>query len=237
MAQNKLIVALDTDDLKEAECLVDSLSGVVKIFKVGSVLFTAHGLEAINMVQAKGSEVFLDLKFHDIPHTIRKVSRLITRYEVFMFDVHSSGGEVMMAEAVCAAKEESEKLNLRRPLVLGVTVLTSIDEDIWRDLGVKRDIKGQTIHLAQLSHRAGLDGVVASARDISAIRTNLGDSFIILSPGIRPEWVNLSEDDQKRFMPPKEAVERGCDYIVLGRPITEARDPRQAAERVLAEIA
>lgn len=232
----RLIVALDTDDLEKAERFVDELSSVVKLFKVGSILFTAHGLEAINMVQGKGCEVFLDLKFHDIPYTVKKTSRFITRHKVFMFNLHASGGEMMLAEAVRGVDEESKKLNIRRPLVLGVTVLTSIDKNTWRDLGVKRDIKSQVIHLAQLSHRAGLDGVVASPEDAPHIRADLGEDFIILSPGIRPAWANIGEDDQKRFMQPKEATEAGCNYIVLGRPITGAKDPRQAAERVIKEI-
>ncbi len=237
MRADRLIVALDTDDLKKAASLVDALSGLVKFFKVGSVLFTAHGLAAVNMVHAKNCEVFLDLKFHDIPQTVKNVSGLIARSKVFMFNLHSSGGEVMLTAAVCAAGEESKKLNLRRPLVLGVTVLTSIDENMWRDLGAKREIRSQVIHLAQLSRKAGLDGVVASARDAPDIRANLGEDFIIVSPGIRPAGANIAEDDQKRFTTPKEAVEAGCSYIVLGRPISEAKNPREAAERVIAEIA
>jgi orotidine-5'-phosphate decarboxylase len=235
--KTKLIVALDTDDLKKAKALVDMLSGVVKFFKIGSILFTAHGLEAINMVRAKGCEVFLDLKFHDIPHTVKRVSSIITRYKVFMFNVHSLGGERMMAEAADAARRESKRLNIRRPLVLGVTILTSIDKNMWQDLGVKGEIKSQVIHLARLSKRAGLDGVVASAQDAPDIRANLGEDFIILSAGIRPEWASIKpEDDQRRFATPLEAVRGGCNYIVLGRPITEAPNPREAVERVLAEI-
>jgi len=236
MAGNKLIVALDTDDLKKAERLVDELFGVVKIFKVGSILFTAYGFKAVNMVQRKGCEVFLDLKFHDIPYVVKETSRFVTRHKVFMINLHASGGEMMMAEAVRAVDKESKKLNIRRPLVLGVTVLTSIDKNTWGDLGIKREIKSQVIHLAQLSHRAGLDGVVASPEDAADIRANLGKDFIILSPGIRPAWVKLSEDDQKRFMQPWEAMKAGCNYIVLGRPISEAKDPRKAAERIIAEI-
>ncbi len=237
-AKQKLIVALDTDDLKKAEDLVDTLSGVVEIFKVGSVLFTAHGFKAVEMVQGKDCEVFLDLKFHDIPYTVGKASRLVARHNVFMFNLHASGGRAMIVAAVSGAREESERLNLRRPLMLGVTVLTSIDENAWRDLGVDRDIKSQVIHLAQLSRQAGLDGVVASPRDAADIRAGLnpGEDFIILSPGIRPVGANISGDDQKRFMTPKEAVERGCSYIVLGRPITAAEDPRRAAEKIIAEM-
>lgn len=233
---HKLIVALDTDNLDKTKELINRLSGIVKIFKVGSVLFTACGWDAIDMVHDKGAEVFLDLKFHDIPNTVKSVSQIATRHNIFMFNVHASGGYQMMREAKNASAEEAKKLNIRPPHILGVTVLTSIDKEALTALGINKEPKDVVIHLADLASKAGLDGVVASPEEAGDIRKSLGEDFIIVSPGIRPGAIKAGKDDQKRFATAKEAIDNGADYIVVGRPITEAENPRKAAEEILSEI-
>lgn len=221
---DKLIVALDLDNLEKAEELVDKLYPKVKYFKVGSQLFTNCGPEIIKFIKRKKAKVFLDLKFHDIPNTVASAASLATRLEVDIFNLHACGGTEMMKAALTASEKEAEKLKIKRPKIIAVTVLTSQKSSIE-----------EVLKYASLAKQAGLDGVVASAQEAKAIREKMGKDFIIVTPGIRPGSFN-KKDDQKRIATPKEAVENGADYIVVGRPIIEAENPVKVTDEILKEI-
>ncbi|MBL7068787.1 MAG: orotidine-5'-phosphate decarboxylase [Candidatus Omnitrophica bacterium] len=232
--KDRIIVALDVNDAESCKALLDKLYPTIKAFKVGSQLFTAVGQEAINMIKRKGASCFLDLKFHDIPATVGKTSASATSLGADLFDMHASGGFDMMKEAVRSSEETAERLKIKKPLILGVTVLTSMDKKDLEDLGIKRDTKDEVLFLAELAKKAGLDGVIASADETESIKKNLGKGFVVVTPGIRPSWTKKA--DQKRIATPKEAFDRGADYIVIGRAITEVEDPKAAAERIIGEI-
>ena len=234
-AKERLVLALDVDDFKKAEELVGKLSDYVGVFKIGNQLFTAEGTEVVNMINEREGKVFLDLKFHDIPNTVARAAEVATKLGVYIFDVHTSGGYEMMKAAAEASKKISSALGLRKPLILGVTLLTSINQEILeKDLGIKRRLEEQVVHLAKLAKEAGLDGVVASSREIKEIRKACGEDFIILTPGIRP--AGKSSDDQKRIMTPGEAIKLGADFLVIGRPIRNASNPVEAAKEILKEM-
>ncbi len=233
--KERLVLALDVDDFKKAEELVGKLRGHVGVFKIGSQLFTSEGAEIVNMVNEKGGKVFLDLKFHDIPNTVARAAEIATKLGVFIFNVHTSGGYEMMKTAAEAAKKISVTLGIRRPLILGVTLLTSINQEILeKEIGIKKRLEEQVVHLAKLAKSAGLDGVVASPWEIQEIRKACGEGFVILTPGIRP--AGESFDDQKRIMTPQKAVKLGADYLVIGRPIRNAINPVEAAKEILKEM-
>lgn len=218
--RTKLIVALDVDTIVQARKLVNELYPPVGIFKVGSQLFTAAGPRVIEYIRNKGAEVFLDLKFHDIPNTVARAVRQAVRLEIKMLTVHISGGKEMLSAAVQAAKAEAKFLRRRRPLLIGVTVLTS------REAG-----PADVLKLAKAGLAAGLDGVVCSAREVRLLRKTIKKKFIIVTPGIRPK--TAPGDDQKRTATAKEALTAGSDFLVVGRPILEAGDPRKAVENIL----
>ncbi|MDD5449348.1 MAG: orotidine-5'-phosphate decarboxylase [Candidatus Omnitrophica bacterium] len=232
--KDKLIIALDVDNLDAARAIIDRLFPLVKIFKIGSQLFTSAGPAAVELAVKKGARVFLDLKFHDIPNTVANAVIASTRLSVFMLNLHVQGGFDMMRQAVSAARDEAKKMNKERPLVLGVTVLTSMGERDLKDLEIRKGVKSQVTYLAKLAKEAGLDGVVASADEAQPIRWTCGDDFIIVTPGIRPAWAQ--KDDQKRTATPKEAISLGADYIVVGRPVIAAPDPKAAAEEIIKEM-
>ena len=227
--QTKLIAALDVDSLQKAEKLVDILYPAVKIFKIGSQLFTQAGPEAVSMVQKKGASVFLDLKFHDIPNTVASAVKSACAMGVFIVNIHASGGAAMMKAAV---KVRGKK---RIPLLLAVTMLTSIDKKELCAIGVSRTPLAQVKRLAVLAKSCGMDGVVCSGREIDTIRKSCGKGFVVLTPGMR-----LAEDtatqDQKRIMTPAIAAKKGSDYIVLGRPIIRAKNPLVVAKKILQDI-
>ena len=234
-ARERLVLALDVDDFKKAEELVGKLSDYVGVFKIGSQLFTAEGAKVVNMVNERGGKVFLDLKFHDIPNTVARAAEVATELGVYIFDVHISGGYKMMKAAAEASKKISLTLGIRKPLILGVTLLTSINQEILeKDLGITRRLEEQVVHLAKLAKTAGLDGVVASPWEIKEIRKACGEDFVILTPGIRP--TGKSSDDQKRVMTPQEAIKLGADFLVIGRPIRNASNPVEAAKEILREM-
>lgn len=228
--KDKIIVALDVNTLKEEKRLLDILSGHVQVFKIGMELFYSCGVKAIELVKKYDKDIFLDLKFHDIPNTVYAASKAAVRFGVYMFNVHASGGFDMMKKAVEGAEEESEKLGIARPKILGVTVLTSMDSETLKKTGVNKLSQDLVLSLAILVKEAGLDGVVASAEEITAIRKNTGKDFLIVTPGVRPE--GSVAGDQKRVATPKEAFQRGADYIVIGRPITKAKDPAEALKQL-----
>ena len=232
---DRLIVALDVDSLDRATGLVDALAGQVTRFKIGSQLFTAAGPSTVEAVRKRGGEVFLDLKYHDIPNTVEGAAREAVRLGVFMFNVHASGGRAMMGAAARGAAEAAHTLGLPRPLVIAVTVLTSLDRAaLARDLHVASSVEGQVLHLCTLAREAGLDGNVASPNEIRAIRNAMGHRWTVVTPGVRP--AGSEHHDQSRVATPRAAVEAGADYLVVGRPITGAADPAQAAEGILSEM-
>ncbi len=233
--KERVIVALDTSDLKCAKKLVGLLKDSVKIFKIGSELFTSCGPEAVQMVHGNGAKVFLDLKFHDIPNTAAQAARAAARLGVFMFNVHASGGLQMMQEACVASADEARKRNLTPPRLIAVTLLTSLSqEELDKEIGFKKRVDEMVLDFAQLASRAGLDGVVASAMEVKKIKQKIGPQFLIVTPGIRP--LGAERGDQQRVVTPAEAFHLGSDYIVIGRPITEAPDPKKAADRIFREI-
>jgi len=232
--REKLIVALDVKSFDEAKRIVDILYPHVKIFKVGSKLFTSCGPEIIKAIHKKGGEVFLDLKFHDIPNTVSGSVESAAQLGVFMLTVHTLGGSLMLKEAAESAMRSARKFNTRKVKIVGVTVLTSMDNKDLRGVGISRDLKKEVISLAKLAKKQGLDGIVASAAEAKHIRKVTGKNFIIITPGIRPS--GAAKDDQKRIVTPKDAIRNGASYIVVGRPIIEAKNPRAATIGILKEI-
>jgi orotidine-5'-phosphate decarboxylase len=235
-AINKLIFALDTDSYKDALSWVELLSGYVGMFKVGKELFTAVGPKIIESIKQKGQKVFLDLKFHDIPNTVARAAEAVVRMSVDMFNVHASGGSRMIKEAVCAAWACADKLGKAKPIILAVTVLTSLDNADLAEVGYEKSASELVLLLAKAAHAAGASGVVASAQDIAELRANFGDKFIIVAPGIRSAS-ETAKDDQRRTLSAFEALKIGADYIVVGRPIRQARDPLEACRQIVREIA
>jgi orotidine-5'-phosphate decarboxylase len=224
----KLIVALDVDEIEKAENLVDSLIPYAKLFKVGSFLFTAEGPKVLDMVVKKGGKVFLDLKYCDIPNVVANSVRMAQRHGVFSLTLSILGGRKMLEAAASIHP---------RPLLWGVTILTSIDSPDMKELGISREIGDEVVALAKMAESAGLEGVVASPLEIELIRKATRKDFLIITPGIRPLVGQKSLlDDQKRVMAPGEALRKGADYIVVGRPIIEVPDPVVAVKAILQEI-
>jgi orotidine-5'-phosphate decarboxylase len=223
--KTKLIAALDVDTWAQAKKIVDRLYPSVKIFKVGSQLFTACGPKSIASIQKKGARVFLDLKFHDIPNTVAKAVAQAARLGVFMLTVHAQGGVEMLKAARAAAQNAVPGKYARRPLIIAVTVLTS---------QISEHVHGRVLDLADDAYASGMDGVVASVDEARDIRRMFKENFLIITPGIRPE--GAERGDQKRVATPKAAIEAGSDFIVVGRPIVEAKDPATAAKDILREM-
>ena len=235
MSQNQLIVALDVGNLEVANQLVTTLSDDVKWFKVGKQLFTAVGPASVKLIREAKKDIFLDLKFHDIPNTVAGAVASATRIGANMINMHALGGLEMMRAATEVAEKQASELGIPKPTLLGVTILTSVDEaNFQRDFGTQRKLEDQVAYLAELSQKAGLAGVVASPLEIGLIRKVCGDGFVIVTPGVRPAWA--AANDQQRVMTPAEAIDAGADYIVVGRPITAADNPREAARTILKEI-
>jgi orotidine-5'-phosphate decarboxylase len=233
-AKERLIVALDVDHTEAARRLVDELREFTGAFKVGLQLFTADGPKFVRELCDSGRRVFLDLKFHDIPNTVAKAGVEAARLGVWMFNVHATGGNEMMRRVVYEVGEACENESIRRPKIIGVTVLTSSSDDTLRDIGIEASVGDHVVRLARLSKEAGLDGVVASAHEAENIRRECGNEFIIVTPGVRPN--DDTNDDQKRVMTPKDAISAGADYLVVGRPITMATDRAAAAAKILKDI-
>ena len=231
-AKDKIIVALDVEDLPAALKLVELLHDDVGAFKIGKQLFTSTGPDAVRSIHGLGGRVFLDLKFHDIPTTVAKASVEAARHGVFMFNMHALGGSAMMREAVQAVRSEP---GIQQPLMIAVTVLTSMGPDDLQPLGITLPVDELVVRLALLARDAGMSGVVASPREIGLIKKACGPDFLVVTPGIRPRGADAN--DQKRAMTPGEAVQAGADFIVVGRPITHAPDPQAAARSIAEEIA
>jgi orotidine-5'-phosphate decarboxylase len=232
---NRILVALDVDSASRALSLADALRGAVAGFKIGKQLFTAEGPSIVRALANRGDQVFLDLKFHDIPNTVAGAVTAAVGTGAWMINVHTSGGRKMMQAAANAAAESAERSDRARPVIIGVTVLTSLDEGQLREIGIAGRLLEHVVRLAQLARDSGLDGVVASPHEIDAIRSACGPDFLIVTPGIRPRTGSTPGDDQVRTMTPAEAVAKGASYLVIGRPITGAPDPRAAAAQIAAE--
>lgn len=226
-AKEKIIVALDVPDMAAALRLVDELDGAISWVKLGLQLFTAEGPPVVRAMKERRLKVFLDLKFHDIPNAAHEAVRSACALGADMTTIHLSGGSRMVQSAVEAAAGS-------HLLVLGVTVLTSLDDHQLREIGVVRTPEGQVIELAGLAHRCGLRGVVCSPLEIGPLRSKFGDSLTIVTPGVRPS--DSPVDDQRRVMRPADAVRAGANYLVIGRPITAANSPREATRRIVDEI-
>ena len=234
MNSERLIIALDLESLSEAERVVDLLKEKISVFKIGLQLFTKEGPKAVEMVNRKGGKVFLDLKYHDIPNTVAKAAKEATRLGVFMFSIHTLGGNDMMKMCRDSVVETSMKEGIGRPSIIGITILTSIDQKTLNDLGIKETLKDEARHLSEKALRSGLDGVVASPEEVKSIRESCGRDFIIITPGIRPE--GSQHNDQKRIMTPRDAVREGANFLVIGRPVLMAEDPLKAVEEILRTI-
>ncbi|HBV96517.1 MAG: orotidine 5'-phosphate decarboxylase [Peptococcaceae bacterium BICA1-7] len=235
MKYNPLIVALDVDSRERALELVDSLRDRAGMFKVGMELFYGTGGGIVREIKNMGCRVFLDLKLHDIPNTVSRASRVLTALGPDIINVHASGGPEMMREAARAVKSEASLLGVSRPLVIAVTVLTSINKEIFNSsLGIAGEVEETVVRWAVSARDCGLDGVVASPREVSSIRKACGNDFVIVTPGIRPAGAEAG--DQKRVMTPAGAVQEGATYIVVGRPVTGSSDPAEAAGKIIEEI-
>ncbi len=228
---DRIFAAADTTDVNRARHLAVTLKGAVGGVKLGKEFFTANGPKGVQTVAERGQPIFLDLKYHDIPNTVAGAVKAALPLNPFMLSVHASGGGAMMRAAVQAAQTADSN----RPLMLAVTVLTSLSAEDLDELGVHAAPEAQVVRLARLAQSAGMDGAVCSAREIRALRDACGPRFKLVVPGIRPKWAPAG--DQKRVMTPKDAVNAGADYLVIGRPIIQAGDPAAAAARIGDELA
>src|SRR3954470_2441918 len=238
-----VLAAIDTADLAAAAAQAGRLGPSVAGIKLGLEFYMAHGAPGYRRIASIAAQqgstggkaaIFLDLKFHDIPNTVAGAVRSVAPLEPLILNVHASGGKTMMRAARDAAAESADKFNLRRPKVIGVTVLTSLDDVDLRRVGQAVPARDQVLRLADLARESDLDGVVCSPQEITALRERLGNDFLLVTPGIRPDWA--ASGDQKRVMTPAEAARAGADYLVIGRPITADEDPAGAAGRIAAEI-
>ena len=235
-AKERIILALDVDDRSKALELVEQLKDYVGAFKVGMQLYNSLGPDIVRDIQDRGGKVFVDLKFHDIPNTVAAAGRVMTRLQCYMFNVHAAGGKEMMERMVQDVEKEAQQLRVQAPLLLAVTVLTSLSQQqLEEELFIKgMNIEELVVQWALMAQAAGMDGVVCSPREIRPIKQACGEKFKTITPGIRPVWA--AAQDQKRITTPAQALELGTDYMVIGRPIRAAADPVEAAQKIIDEL-
>ncbi|MGE5423424.1 MAG: orotidine-5'-phosphate decarboxylase [Ignavibacteriales bacterium] len=234
-AKDRIILALDVDTESQALNFVETLKDHVGAFKIGMQLFNSTGPEIVSKVNNLGGKIFVDLKFHDIPNTVAATSRVMARLGCYMFNVHAAGGREMMKQAALAVKKETESNSLVAPKIIAVTVLTSLSqEELNSEVRVLLPVEKLVVEWAEMAKESGMDGVVASPKEVTAIRRACGPDFMIVTPGVRPDWADAQ--DQKRVTTPHEAIAMGSDYLVIGRPITGAKDPVLAAQRIISEL-
>ncbi|KAB2951299.1 orotidine-5'-phosphate decarboxylase [Heliorestis acidaminivorans] len=234
-AKDRLIVALDVDSREEALAIVQAVGKNCGTFKIGMQLHNSVGFAITEEIIALGYPVFLDLKFHDIPNTVAKASAVVTGKSVSMFTLHASGGKSMMARAAEEAKQKASTMNKDIPLVLAVTILTSMNQKtLNEEVGMDGSVEHNVLRLAKVAEEAGVGGVVASPQEISLIRQACSENFKIVTPGVRPLWADAN--DQARTMTPEEAMTAGADYLVVGRPITASANPAESAQKIIEEM-
>lgn len=234
-AKERIILALDVDDLKEAEKLVIELRDYVGFFKVGLPLFTSYGFSAIKMIKDNGGKVYCDLKFHDIPNTVSHACSNLIKHNIDFFNLHLQGGSKMVSQVVKTAKETSKILGADAPTILGVTLLSSFGQrTLTEELCVDKNIEDYIMQLAKMAKEQGLDGIVAGASEAKKIRQEFGEDFLILCPATRPTWAAVN--DQVRVDTPSEAIKSGVDFLVIGRPILDAEDKVSATDLIIEEI-
>ena len=231
--EERIILALDFPEFEEAEKWVTKLHDKIQTFKVGPILYLNHGRDVLNRFSDLGAQLFLDLKFHDIPSTVEKTVRQLTELNIKMFTVHALGGFEMMRRVSESVKEESDKLSKSKPLTLAVTVLTSHDENTLKEIGINNSTKDEVLKLAGVADKAGIDGLVCSGQELEFVKKEFGDRFTLVIPGIRPA---SKSHDQKRVMTPGDAVLNGADYLVIGRAITEAVNPEDIIKQIMIDI-
>ena len=234
VTQSPIICAIDTTDIERAKTITHSLKGAVGGIKLGLEFFTANGAAGVAEISDEQIPIFLDLKFHDIPNTVARAIAATAGIHTFMMTVHTGGGRAMLQRAIDASNEVADITGKERPLIIGVTILTSLDQDDISMLGYRENLNDQVLRLADLAQSSGLDGVVCSPYEIAGLRKACGRDFTLVVPGIRP--AGSSNDDQKRVMTPKEALAKGADYLVIGRPITEANDAIKAANAIVQSL-
>lgn len=234
-AKDRIVLALDVDNLEQAEKLVVELKDYVGFFKVGLQLFTSYGLGAIKMIRDNGGKVYCDLKFHDIPNTVSHASSNLIKHGIRFFNMHIQGGSKMVARAAKTAKETAKSLNMEPPIILGVSLLSSFGQrTLTEELCVEKNIEDYIMQLTRIAKENGLDGIVAGASEAKRIRKEFGEDFLILCPATRPTWSAVN--DQVRVDTPTEAIKAGVDYLVIGRPITGADDKVAAVKLIIDEI-
>ncbi|MBX9686350.1 MAG: orotidine-5'-phosphate decarboxylase [Candidatus Obscuribacterales bacterium] len=234
-ARDRLILAVDTSSIDEARRYLDELHEHVGVFKIGLQLFTHYGPAILKDFQSAGSRVFLDCKFLDIPNTVAKAAEEATALGVQMFTIHACGGRKMLTEASAAVKTKSAELGVSEPIILAVTVLTSISPEVLNaELNVAGTVEDQVSRLAAQCRESGVKGLVASPEEVLRLRKELGNDIVIVTPGVRPGWAEAN--DQSRFTSPAQAIKNGSDYLVVGRPITKAANQKDAAKRIVDEI-
>lgn len=233
--KDRLIVALDISESAQLYATLEKLSGKLSWVKVGMELFYREGPDIIRRLKDQGFKIFLDLKMHDIPNTVERAAANLARLGVEMFNMHCAGGRDMMSRAVASAAKSAAEHGMTPPVLLGVTVLTSVAPEVWRnEIRGGLELPDQVIHFAQLAKDAGMNGVVCSPEEVARVKNACGSGFFTVVPGIRPAW--SATGDQKRFTTPGQAIAAGADYLVVGRPILEADDPKSAVERILEEM-
>jgi orotidine-5'-phosphate decarboxylase len=229
--KEKIIVSLDVENFEKAKKIVNILQQDIEIFKIGIVPFTGFGQQILEFLHEKKKKVFLDLKFHDIPNTVRNAVRAACAKNVFMMNFHCAGGASMLEAAAGAVRDIGTG---NKPLLIGVTVLTSMSPEDIEKIGMRPDVEEQVLRFAKMAGEAGLDGVVASPREARDIKNKMGKDFIVVTPGVRPGWA--AQGDQKRVLTPGAAIEAGADYLVVGRPVIQAQDPGAAVKKIIEEI-
>lgn len=234
MSSDKLIVALDVPNMAKVRQLVEQLDDSVSYYKVGMELFYGVGIDVVRYLKNSGKSIFVDLKMHDIPNTVAQGASMLTKMGMSMLNVHALGGAAMMKGAAEAVANTAASLNIPRPKLIAVTVLTSMNNADWDTLNYKLSISEQVVLLAKMAQDSGLDGVVASPQEAALIREACGDDFLIVTPGVRPQ--GAESNDQSRIATPAMAMQNGATHLVVGRPITKAANPRGAAEQILKEM-
>lgn len=236
MSKEKIIVALDVETANEAREIIRELGDTVGAYKIGLQLFTAEGAKFVREMVEAGNKIFLDVKYHDIPNTVAKASVEAARLGVWMFNLHALGGGEMMCRTINDVREVCEKENIEQPKIIAVTILTSSSQETLSEIGIENEVESQVLKLAKLTAESGLDGVVASPHEAAKIRAEISNKdFLIVTPGIRPAF--SVADDQKRITTPHEAIKFGTDYLVIGRPITAAKNRLEAVEKIVQELA